>query len=368
MYSILYPPPPERLGAGKVQLVTLCAKGLSEQEALDILKPYRTMVNSGIPPLLRAYVADSHFLPLLEEHFGVVGYEATISHSKRLRASLCMMVAESLGIDLDRILALACSLEFFHAASLIIDDIQDNSTERVGTKAIWTKIGKNDAINAGFYLKDTGHRLFCQGMSLFPVAGQHVYDHLHKVSQMIATGQSMDLRAPDHWNSGLTRYQEIARKKTGCLLGLGLCLPFLLIEELENADVLFEFGTHLGVIHQLNDDIDDLAEVLAGHSDTIPDSLDPGNVAFFLEAPSHANHHPFTAGKPKPYCHHDRLELIGKLHSTIEDLHEDLSTRCASLPLSHAMPFNNLLRLCSFLAERNTSLLQELSVRKGGEI
>ncbi len=192
-----------------------------------------------------------------------------------------MMVAESLGISVDRIKSFACSLEFFHAASLIIDDIQDNSTERVGKKAIWTQIGKNRAIDAGFYLKDTGHRVFHKDISLFLAASQNLNDYIHKVSQEITIGQDMDLCASYQWRFGFSRYQEIASRKTGRLIGLSLCLPFLLVGKESEARILSDFGKALGIIHQLNDDIDDLVKILTCSPDNPPSSLDPGNIVFF---------------------------------------------------------------------------------------
>jgi|GEM_PF-6652752 len=347
--------------------MTVYTQQLSEQQALDILKPYREAINQAIPRLLLEYVGDSRFLPLLEEHFGVTGYEATVSHSKRLRGALCMMVAESLGISLDRIKSFACSLEFFHAASLIIDDIQDNSTERVGNKAIWTQIGKNRAIDAGFYLKDTGHRVFHKDISLFLAASHNLNDHIHEVSQEIATGQDMDLCASSQWRFGFSRYQEIASRKTGRLIGLSLCLPFLLVGRDEESRILSEFGNTLGVVHQLNDDIDDLAKTLSYSPDERPLSLDPGNVAFFLDASLGADN-PFASDhEPIPFCPNNCHELISRIQNTIDHAAKELLDLATRLPLPRGTPFENILLLCTFLAERNAPILKQIGVTQGGE-
>ena len=79
--------------------------------------------------------------------------QAVLSPGKRLRATLCLLIAEDLDC-FEVAVPVACALEFLHTASLIIDDLpcMDDEKERRGRPATHIAYGQDIAILAAFSL------------------------------------------------------------------------------------------------------------------------------------------------------------------------------------------------------------------------
>ena len=108
---------------------------------------------------LRKAVASEH------ELVNEVGTHIVTSGGKRLRPALCLLAARGgKDFDLQRILPLAVSLELIHTASLVHDDVIDESGTRRGEATANAKWGNQVAILSGDYI-------FARAFSLIASAG-----------------------------------------------------------------------------------------------------------------------------------------------------------------------------------------------------
>ncbi|MDR1444289.1 MAG: polyprenyl synthetase family protein [Treponema sp.] len=189
---------------------------------------------------------------------------------KRWRPLLMTLVCETLGGG-DAALPLSPLVEFCHNASLIHDDIEDNSDQRRGGPAIHLVYGTDTAINSGsfFYFlplacADAWDVPAERKARLFGVWGEYM--------RRLHLGQSMDIRWHRDFDSlpGLEAYYTMCGLKTGCLarlaavLGVLAALPEAGPQAGEAAELMGAAAEKLGVGFQILDDVKNLRTGLPG--------------------------------------------------------------------------------------------------------
>ncbi len=171
---------------------------------------------------------------------------------KRLRPAVLLLAAECAGGATERSINLAAVVEIVHNASLIHDDIVDDSSSRRGrrsAKAVW---GNKVSVLLGDHL-------LAKGFSLLPEADRaRLVEEMARVAMRMCEGQVKELRRAGRPVSE-REYLEMVKAKTGALFrfcarvgaetGGGSA---------ELAQTLAEFGERFGVAFQLADDILDL--------------------------------------------------------------------------------------------------------------
>jgi octaprenyl-diphosphate synthase len=194
---------------------------------------------------------------------------------KRWRPLLMTLVCESLGGG-DAALPLTPLVEFCHNASLIHDDIEDNSDQRRGKPAAHLLYGTDTAINSGCFLYFLP--LACLEAWEAPAAWKNrVYRVWGEYMRRLHLGQSMDIawhrdRAslPD-----LGAYDRMCRLKTGCLARLAAALGAHAAEAAGGregpgegpeapAEILGEAAEKLGAGFQILDDVKNLTTGIPG--------------------------------------------------------------------------------------------------------
>jgi geranylgeranyl pyrophosphate synthase len=155
----------------------------------------------------------------------------------------------------------AISVEIFHKASLIHDDIEDNDVERYGEPTLHSEHGVPVALNAGDLLIGEGYRL---------LADSDVPSHIRAACLRVAAeGQSELSRGQGAellWNNkpgplSTTQVVDIFRSKTAPAFEVALKIGAALAARLdETADVLHTYSENLGIAYQIRDDLDDLGE------------------------------------------------------------------------------------------------------------
>ena len=94
----------------------------------------------------------------------------------------------------DYIRRTAMSIETFHKASLVHDDIEDNDPYRYGEEALHIKYGLASGINIGDYLVGLGYRLISRDRKeMGPDAAADILDYLASAHQRLAEGQGAEL-------------------------------------------------------------------------------------------------------------------------------------------------------------------------------
>jgi octaprenyl-diphosphate synthase len=179
------------------------------------------------------------------------------------------LAAEALGAG-DAALPLAPLVEFCHNASLIHDDIEDNSDQRRGAPALHLIYGTDAAINAGSFVYFLP--LACVDAWEAPAERkERVLGAWGDYMRRLHLGQAMDI----HWHRdfdslpGLGAYYTMCGLKTGCLARLAAVLGALaaLPDPGESGRAAAELGLaaeKLGVGFQILDDVKNLSTGLPG--------------------------------------------------------------------------------------------------------
>lgn len=190
---------------------------------------------------------------------------------KAFRARLCQRAfAMAGGVAAGRRLPdeLPLAVEALHAGSLIVDDVEDDSTERRGAPTLHRMVGPAVALNAGNWLYFwPQHLLNCAPLS--PAARMEATDRTGRCLLSCHEGQALDLTVKGT-SIGQTHLREVAEaiseRKSGALMGLAAALGGIAAgAKPEVVDGLDELGIKLGVGLQM---LDDLSGILnAGRTD-----------------------------------------------------------------------------------------------------
>ena len=199
-------------------------------------------------------------------HTEEIGREWLARAGKHWRPFLTIAAYQALREDAeapisDDVKRAAISVEAFHKASLIHDDIEDNDAERYGEPTLHSEHGVAVALNVGDLLLGEGYRL---------LADSDVPSHLRSACLKVAAegqrelcrGQGAELLWTNHpvALSG-TQVLEIFRSKTAPAFEVALKVGAALAGQLdETADALHEYSENLGIAYQIRDDLDDLGD------------------------------------------------------------------------------------------------------------
>lgn len=180
---------------------------------------------------------------------------------KRLRPITAFTVAELLGSDACALLPTVASVEFYHLATLLFDDIEDGSASRDGVASVHVSSGLSLAINAAGILRSFASHAIHRSARLSPARRTAALDRLHTMETTVPFGQSADIG----WREGRYGtykdfpYLDVARRKTGALFGYAAWLgAFVTTGDERNADRFTKLGQELGILYQLRDDHEDL--------------------------------------------------------------------------------------------------------------
>ena len=156
---------------------------------------------------------------------------------------------------------LSLIIECFHKASLIHDDIEDDTNSRYDTDTVHKKYGIPQAINTGDFLIGKGYEL----LSKLPVAGTVIAKALLKVSQshtQLTRGQGADIQFNSgEYLPGVDETLDIFQHKTGEAIKVALILGAILGGANEKEiKTLERFADSLGISYQVRDDLNEFAQ------------------------------------------------------------------------------------------------------------
>ena len=180
---------------------------------------------------------------------------ALSSPGKRLRTALTLLTGKLNTYRFDKLLLLSVAFELVHLATLIHDDIVDESKTRRGNPTVNALWGDKIAILLGDYY-------FAKVAGLIADIEDTRIDHLF--SDTVATvceGTIMEMMSAGRIDLTLEAYYEKIEHKTACLIAAcckgGAILSLASDEEVE---LLNQYGVHLGIAFQIIDDILDYTE------------------------------------------------------------------------------------------------------------
>jgi len=181
------------------------------------------------------------------------------SGGKRLRPLLCVASARLCGYEGDDHILPSAAIEFIHTATLLHDDVVDESTLRRGIETanqIWSD---KASILVGDFLFSHAFRLLVRQGSF------KVLEVMSEASTQLAQGEVNQLTSS--YKISLTRenYFNIIGAKTACLFGAATQVGAIVADApLDQEKALNQFGYHLGIAFQL---VDDMLDYGAAHPD-----------------------------------------------------------------------------------------------------
>ena len=177
-----------------------------------------------------------------------------VAHStgKQMRPLLLILVAKSLGKMGNETFAAATSLELLHLASLLHDDVIDESDMRRGVKSLNSLYTNRIAILSGDYLFSTS--LYNASLT----KNVEIIEMLSKMGQTLSAGEIMQLEQQYKLNYSEERYFKVIEAKTASLFKC--CASFGALSvgaDEKSVEDYGRFGELLGCCFQIVDDIFD---------------------------------------------------------------------------------------------------------------
>ncbi|MDZ7702337.1 MAG: polyprenyl synthetase family protein [Halobacteriales archaeon] len=170
---------------------------------------------------------------------------AALSGGKRVRPTVTVLACEALGGDPEDAVDFAVGIELIHSASLVIDDIIDESAVRRGAESAWAEYGHGGAVIASDGLIGEAFRLFSKS----PRAMERVADAMVDLGE----GEAAELVTDP---ADEAAYMELARQKTGALFRAAAELGAIAAGAPEpTVDGLGRYAERVGIAFQIRDDV-----------------------------------------------------------------------------------------------------------------
>ena len=171
------------------------------------------------------------------------------SGGKKIRPLLCIATAEALNYKLDKHILLAATIEFIHTATLLHDDVVDESSTRRGEKTANILWDNKSSILVGDFLFSRAFQLMVATKSL------SVLEILSNAAALIAESEVLQLTNIKNINIGLKTYFKIIEGKTAELFSAACETGAMIATSNLNQIKSFKsYGKSIGICFQLIDD------------------------------------------------------------------------------------------------------------------
>jgi geranylgeranyl pyrophosphate synthase len=190
---------------------------------------------------------------MIKRYFPEVYEEASyaIQGGKLIRGSLSLLIARILSSDIEKVLPIAFSIELMHAASLIHDDIADESESRRGRQSFWKKYGLKDAVTFP-------HIIIPVAITLVAEAGVEAVIESMLQWRKAALGQLWDTRILEGKQVQVA-YEQLIEYKTASVFEASCSLPLIALGKRDLISAGKTYGKSLGMLYQVLDDYADIA-------------------------------------------------------------------------------------------------------------
>ncbi|MEP0960607.1 MAG: polyprenyl synthetase family protein [Roseobacter sp.] len=207
----------------------------------DFLQDDMAAVNT----LIRERMASQHAprIPEVTAHLVDAG-------GKRLRPMLTLAAAKLCGYQGDYHINLAATVEFIHTATLLHDDVVDESGQRRGRPTANLLWDNKSSVLVGDYLFSRSFQLMVETGSL------RVLDILSNASATIAEGEVLQLTASQDLRTTEETYLQVVRGKTAALFSAATEVGGVIADAPEEeVKALYTYGDALGIAFQIVDDL-----------------------------------------------------------------------------------------------------------------
>ena len=188
----------------------------------------------------------------LESHIVLInqlGQHIIFSGGKRLRPILLLLSARTCEYKGEDDALLAAVIEFIHTATLLHDDVVDDSEMRRGQQTASNIWGNEAAVLVGDYLYSRAFQMMIRAQSM------RIMDLLANATNTIAQGEVLQLLNINDPDTTEEKYLEVIYGKTACLFEAATQIGAILGGAEESVEMgLADYGKHLGTAFQLVDD------------------------------------------------------------------------------------------------------------------
>ncbi|MCL5254705.1 MAG: octaprenyl diphosphate synthase [Gammaproteobacteria bacterium] len=179
-----------------------------------------------------------------------LGFYIINSGGKRLRPQLAVLAARALGYEGDKHHLLAAIVEFIHTATLLHDDVVDESMTRRGRDTANALFGNEASVLVGDFLYTRAFQLMVKTESM------RVLEVLADATNVIAEGEVLQLMNCNDPSTTETSYFQVIYSKTAKLFEAATQLAAVLAgESAEVEQAAADYGRYLGNAFQLVDDL-----------------------------------------------------------------------------------------------------------------
>ena len=221
--------------------------------SLDVAasKPHERLAHAlqsdmdGVNEMIRTRMASEHAprIPEVTAHLVEAG-------GKRLRPMLTLAAARLCGYDGPYHIHLAATVEFIHTATLLHDDVVDESEQRRGRPTANLLWDNTSSVLVGDYLFSRSFQLMVETGSL------RVLDILANASATIAEGEVLQLTAARDLATTEDTYLKVVRGKTAALFSAATEVGGVIAGAPEpDVKSLYAYGDALGIAFQMVDDL-----------------------------------------------------------------------------------------------------------------
>jgi octaprenyl-diphosphate synthase len=205
-------------------------------------------------------------IPQLAGHLVAAG-------GKRIRPMLTLAAARMCGYSGTRHTGLATCVEFIHTATLLHDDVVDESDLRRGLASANSVWGNKSSVLVGDFLFSRAFELMVEDGSLAVLA------ILSRASSIIAEGEVMQLMTTNDTSTTEEAYLNVIRAKTAELFAAACRIGAVVADRPKSEEMALEsYGMNLGIAFQLIDDVLDYAAVQAKLGKTVGDDFREGKI------------------------------------------------------------------------------------------
>lgn len=190
---------------------------------------------------------------------------------KRMRPALVLLASGACGYKGDDHRELAAVVEFIHTATLLHDDVVDESALRRGRDTANAMFGNAASVLVGDFLYSRAFQM------MVSVGSMRVMEVLADATNVIAEGEVLQLMNCHNVDIEVDQYLQVIRYKTAKLFEAAARLGAILGgASAEHEDGLARYGMHLGTAFQLVDDVLDYSAEEAETGKHLGDDLAEG--------------------------------------------------------------------------------------------
>ncbi|MFW1677265.1 octaprenyl diphosphate synthase [Pontibacter sp. JAM-7] len=212
-------------------------------------------------------------VPLVEK----IGHYIVESGGKRLRPLLVLLAANASGYQGEKHIPMAAVIEFIHTATLLHDDVVDNSELRRGKDTANARWGNAPSVLVGDFLYSRAFQIMVE------IGSMEIMEVISNATNVIAEGEVLQLlncRNPDTTEDA---YMQVILGKTAMLFEAAAEAGALLADcSTTERQALKEYGLQLGIAFQLIDDVMDYLSDSDAMGKNVGDDLAEGKATLPL--------------------------------------------------------------------------------------